>query len=259
MWLILISPTTFFKSYTTGLPPLSQLTFPLAGLWQLASSKPQKVMRPFQSLAVAIGLVAFIAVLENWAWRITGFSERVFGMSPEQMASNWERNLKTFYEQQYGKQLTIIDTSHLSGIAFVDGPAHEIIALLHYMYFPLVVSIFLVNRAIRRSVLMHFYVYAVSASLAVFFVSNIAGLIVFLLLQGVWAEAAVALSQLPVMAGDIARAYFLVILPVLVLPNILPLTRGRVVAATLVGALAWMTANYMLTQLLLFNLGVVDI
>jgi hypothetical protein len=47
----------------------------------------------------------------------------------------------------------------LLGIAFVDGPAHEIIALLQYMYFPLVISIFLVNRAIRRSVLMHFYVY----------------------------------------------------------------------------------------------------
>ena len=31
MWLILVSPTTFFKSYTSGLPPLSQLTFPLAG------------------------------------------------------------------------------------------------------------------------------------------------------------------------------------------------------------------------------------
>jgi len=212
-------------------------------------------MRPFQSLAVAIGLAALIAVLEKWAWRITGFSERVFGMSLEQMASNFDRNLKTFYEQQYGKQLTIIDTSHLSGIAFVDGPVHEIIALLQYMYFPLVVSIFLVNRAIRRSVLMHFYVYAVSASLAVFFVSSIAGLIVFLLLQGLSAEATVALSGLPVLAGDIVRAYFLVILPVLVLPNILPVTRGRVVAATLVGALACITAN-MLTQLLLFDLGV---
>lgn len=256
-WLVLVSPRAFYTSYTTGSPPLNELTFPLAGFWRLMSSKPQKVMRPFQSLAMAIGLVACIAVLQDWSWRVTGFSERVFGMSTVQMAENTERNLKAFYQSQFGRSLTIIDTAHLSGLALVDGPAHEIIGLLRYMYFPLVLSVFLVGRSIRRSVLMHYYVYAVSTSLAVFFVFNVVGLIVFVLLQAVWPDAALGLSGLPVIIGYLARAYFVVILPVVVLPHILPVTRGRVVAATLVGAVVWMMANWMLSQLLLFNLGVV--
>jgi len=247
----------FYISYLTGSPPLSKLTFPLTGLWHSISSNQQKILQPFQNLAMAIGLIAFISVLQEWFWRITRFSERAFGMTADQLAESSERNLKIFYESQFGRSLTIIDTAHVTGLAFIDGPAHEIIGLLQYMYFPLVVSVFLVGRSIRRSVLMHYYVYAVSTSLAVFFVFNVIGLIMFLLLQAVSPNAALGLSGLPVLIGYIARAYFVVVLPVAILPHILPVTRSRVVAATLVGAVVWMAANWILTQLLLFKLGVV--
>jgi hypothetical protein len=206
---------------------------------------------------MAIGAVACIAVLEDWSWRATGFAERVFGMSTAQMAENRERNLRVFYESQFGRPLKIIDTAHLTGLALVDGPVHEIIGLLWYLYFPLVVSVFLIGLSIRRSVLVHHYVYAVSTSLAVFFAFNIVGLIVFILLQGVSPEAALGLSNLPVIVGYLARVYFVVFLPLGVLPHILPVTRGRVVVATLVGAVICMVANLMLTKVLLFNLGVV--
>src|SRR5207342_1120269 len=106
--------------------------------------------------------------------------------------------------------------------------------------------VFLIGRSIERATLMHFYVYAVSTSLAVFFVFNVAGLVVFLLLQAVSPNAALGLSGLPVIVGHLTRAYFVAVLPVLVLPNILPVSRGRMVAATLVGAAVWMAANWLL-------------
>src|SRR5262249_56777593 len=80
-WLVFRTPRVFFRSYVGAKPPLSDLTFPLAGLWRRISRKPQRVMRPFKMLATAMGLVAAIAGLEDWAWRGTGFSERVFGVS----------------------------------------------------------------------------------------------------------------------------------------------------------------------------------
>jgi hypothetical protein len=256
-WLVLASPRAFFTSYVTGSPPLSSLAFPLTRLWSRWSSKPQKVMGPFRSLAMAIGLVACVAFLEDWSWRITGFSERVFGMSRAQMLEKSEQNLRAFYESQFRRPLTIVDTTHLTGLALVDGPVHEIICLLQYMYFPLVVSVFLVGRSIRRSTLVHHYVYAVSSSLAIFFLFHVLGLILFVLLQGVSPDAALGLSGLPVIVGYVSRIYFLVFLPIAVLPRILPVTRGRVVVATLVGTVVCIVANLMLSELLLFKLGVV--
>jgi hypothetical protein len=256
-WLVITSPRVFFKSYVTASPPLSDLGFPLAGAWRRISSKPQRVMRPFQGLATAMGLVAAIASLQAWAWRITDFSERVFGMSQAQMAENSERTIRGFYEKQFGQALTIIDTSHLTGLALLDGPAHEVIKLLQYLYFPLVVSLFLMGRSIKRPLLLHHYVYGVTASLAIFFASNVVGVAVFLLLQAVSPQAALGLANLPVLIGYLAPVYLVVVMPIIVLPAILPVSRARVVAATLVGAALWMTANAVLTRVMLFNLGIV--
>lgn len=256
-WLVARSPRVFFKSYVTASPPLSALPFPLAGAWRRISSKPQNVMRPFQGLATALGLAATVAGLQDWAWRVTGFSERVFGMSKAQMAENSERGLRAFYEQQFGRALTIIDTSHLTGFGLFDAPAHEVIKFLQYMYFPLVVSIFLIGRAIKRPLLVHTYVYAVGASVAILFLSNVAGLVVFMLLQSVSPQAALGLSGLPVLVGYVAGAYMVVVLPIIVLPEILPVSRARVGLATIVGAVVWMTANAFMSRVMLFNLGVV--
>ncbi len=256
-WLVIRSPRVFFKSYVTAAPPLSELTFPLTSLWRRVSPKPQRVMRPFQALATAMGLVAAIAGLQDWAGRITNFSERAYGMSKADVAQRSEEMMRAFYEKQFGQSLTIIDTSHLTGLALFDGPAHELIQLLQYLYFPLVVAVFLAGRNIKRPVVMHQYVYAVAASLAIQFVAGVIGVVVFLLLQGVSPDAALGLSGAPVLAGYLVRVYLLVIMPIVVLPTILPVSRVRVVAATIVGALVWMAGNAIITKVMLFNLGVV--
>ena len=256
-WLVFRTPRAFFRSYASAKPPLSDLAFPLAGLWRRISDKPQRVMRPFKTLATAMGLVAAIAGLEDWAWRVTGFSERVFGASKAEMMERARNGTMAFYEKQYGQSLTIIDTAHLTGLGLLDAPAHEILKLLQYMYFPLVVSLFLIGRSIKRPLVVHHYVYAVGTSVGITFVLNIAGLVVFMLLQGTSPEAALALSGVPELIGLVTTGYLMVILPIVVLPDILPVSRARVMVATLVGGAIWMAGNYFFAQVMVFKLGIV--
>ena len=255
-WLVFRTPRAFFRSYAGAKPPLSDLTFPLAGLWRRISGKPQRVTRPFKTLATAMGLVAAIAGLQDWAWRVTGFSERVFGVSRAEMMERARNGTTSFYEKQFGQSLTIIDTAHLTGLGLLDAPAHEILKLLQYMYFPLVVSLFLIGRSIKRPLVVHHYVYAVGTSVGIAFVLNIAGLVVFMLLQAKWPDAAMALSGVPALIGVVTTAYLMVILPVVVLPDILPVSRARVMMATLVGGVIWMAGNYVFTQVMLFKFGI---
>jgi hypothetical protein len=88
-------------------------------------------------------------------------------------------------------------------------------------------------------------------------VCGLLGVGLFLLLQGVSAEAAVGLAMIPELAGYMARIYFVVLLPILIFPKVLPVTRARVVTATAVGAVIWMAANVIISQLALFTFGVV--
>ena len=48
----------------------------------------------------------------------------------------------------------------------------------------------------------------------------------------------------------------MVILPIAVLPDILPVSRARVMVATLVGGVIWMASNYVFTQVMLLELGI---
>jgi len=257
VWLVAFQPRQFYTSVTTAQPPLSDLSFPLSGLWRRVSSGRQRVMQPFAALATAIGLLATANLVGDWAWRITQLSERTFGMPRAEVEAASERSLREFYEQQFGQTLHIVNTEHLTGVSLVDGPAREIIGVLSYVYFPLVVLLFLRKREVRREVLLSFYVYSVSASLAVVFVCAIVGVLLFLLLQGAAANAAVAAAGVPSLAGYAARIYFVVVLPLLVFPKVLTVTRGRMLTATVIGSIAWMTANAVYSALSIMTLGVV--
>jgi hypothetical protein len=239
---------------STATTPLVTL---LSGLWRRVSPGLQKVTPPFRCLASAIALIALIGVLQDGVWRVTGFSERVFGMSSSDLGARQWAELERFYEREYGQRLTKIETAHVTGIGLVDQPVRQVFELLQYMYFPLVVSLFLVDRAVRRHALVHFYVYAVCASLMVLFVLNLVGLAVFVLLAGVSPDAALGLSGLPVLVGGLAKIYFLVVFPVVLLPSLMQVTRRRVLLATLTGAVVWMAINWVMTRILLFGLGVV--
>lgn len=255
-WLVALRPRVFFRSYATADPPLSDLSFPLAGIWRRLSAKPQRVMRPFQALATAIGLVALTAGLEDWAWRVTAFSERAFGMSKAEMTAATRQNLSAFYEKQFGHALTILDTAHLTGVSLLDAPVHEIVKLLHYMYFPLVVSLFLIGRSIKRPMVMHLYVYAIAANVGMLFVTSLFGLGAFMLFQAVSPDAAVLMSGLPSLVGVLTSIYLVVVLPIVVLPEILSVSRARVVVATLAGGVLWMLGNYVVSQVMVFGLGI---
>ena len=81
--------------------------------------------------------------------------------------------------------------------------------------------------------------------------------LLFLLLQGAAANAAVAAAGVPSLAGYAARIYFVVVLPLLVFPKVLTVTRGRMLTATVIGSIAWMTANAVYSALSIMTLGVV--
>ena len=66
-----------------------------------------------------------------------------------------------------------------------------------------------------------------------------------------WPDVLVlGLVMTPEVAGYVVKAYFLVLLPIVVFPRVLPITRLRVIKATVVGALVWAAANAIVTRVL---------
>ena len=255
-WLMLTSPTRFYRSYLTGVPPLGDLDFPLSRSWRRLRPGLQKAMPPFRCLASAIALIAIIGVARDGVWHVTGLAEHVFGGSASEVRERQWAELEGFYQQQHGRRLTRIDLARLTGVGLIDQPARQILDLLHYMYFPLVVALFVAGKAIKRHALMHFYVYAVAASLTLFVAFNLVGLALFAALAGMSLDAAMGLSGVPVILGYLAKTHFVVVLPIVVLPRLMPVTRRRLLVATLIAAMISAAGNVTMIRIL-FGLGVV--
>jgi hypothetical protein len=103
---------------------------------------------------------------------------------------------------------------------------------------------------------MHSYVYAIATNVGIMFVTSILGLGGFILLQGVSPQAAIMTNGIPALIGVVSSIYLVVVLPIVVLPEILPVSRLRVIVATLVGGVLWALGNYAISQLLLMRLGI---
>jgi hypothetical protein len=247
-WLVLRMPRQFFTSYVTATPPLSELSFPLAGVWRRLAPGRQRVMQPFQSLALAVGLVAGVAGLQESA-RQTAF---IAPTPADQRQAEREQSLQASYEQRFGRPLLIVRKARLTGWSVIDRPAHEFIRLFEAIYFPLVVLLFLRHRNVDRHVLLHYYVYALAAALTIIAVCEVLGAAGMLaLVHTSWELLALVLVMMPPLVGFLARAYFVVLLPIVVFPRVLPVTRLRVISATAVGALVWGAANEIVRRMLL--------
>lgn len=252
VWLMWVSPAVFLRSYFTGVPPLSELPFPLSSAWRRVHEGPQRVMGPFQSLALAIALVAVLGSLERTVW--SDFGQRTFGLSMAEVRERREQ-FRSAYEQTYGRKPHIVDTAHLTGFEIVDNPIAEIVTLLNYVYFPLVAVILLARGNVKRYQVMHAYIYAMSAALCGFAATDALGLIVFA--AGVQSGSiyTVAMSGWGTAVGLLIIIYFVVILPIFILPKVLRVAKARVVLATCVAALAWLAGRIVIFSVLPWQFG----
>jgi hypothetical protein len=243
-WLILTQPTRFFRAYFDQSQALADFAFPLSGIWRLLSGKPQTVLQPFESLLAGVALLAVIAGLSASVAKIARFNERTDKKAPTM------EELQKFYEKQYGRKLTVVETERLTGIALVDNPLGELITLLKYLWHPMLIAAFLRPARTHRRQLLQFFIYAMGAALVFNAFFNLGELVVFTVLIDFPGRISRGLSAGVGLLGGVAIIYFAVFLPIIVLPALFPWTRRRVVLA-IVGALAVEGAvNIMLSALL---------
>lgn len=237
VWLVLRAPRQLLASVVTATSSLSDPSFLIASGWRPQAPVPRRVMPPFQCLALAVGFAAALAGLQEWA-RQTAF------INP-QSADQLEQELRVSYEQNFGRPLLIVRTDRLSGWSVIDVPAHEVISLLGAMSLPLVVLLFLRHPRVDRLIVIHYYGYAVAAALTAVAIGEVMGTAGMLaLVHTTWPDILVlGFVMLPSVASPVAMGYFVLLVPIVVFPQVLPLTRWRVVSATVVGALVWWAAK----------------
>jgi hypothetical protein len=257
VWLVWVSPVQFLRSSFTGAPPLSTLPFPLASIWRVADRGPQKVTAPFHALAIAIGLVAVLGPLERAAWNVNDFGQRTFGVSTSETRERTDQRLKEFYESVYGRKFYVVDSAHLTGVDFVDRLLEEILGLLNYAYFTLVAVPMLVRGGVKRYQVVHAYVYTISAAITASVILDGLGLIPLAIGAMTGSISTVALSGLGQGGGYLLIIYFVVILPIRILPKVLNVSRSSVVVATCVAAFTWLVSRYVFFTVLPGQLGFV--
>jgi hypothetical protein len=256
VWLTWASPAVFFRSCFTGLPPLSELPFPLSSTWSVVDSSAQKVARPFACLAIAMVLVTALGSLERAAWQVNGFGEKLFGMSMSEARERAEAQLKEYYRSVHGRNVHFVDSAHLTGIDIVDKPLEEIFKLLNYALFAIVAVFVLTQGDVKGHQVMHAYVYMISAAIAASAVLSALGIAVFALGASAGSISTVALSGLGQLCGYLLIIYFVVVLPIMVLPDALELSRPQVVVATCIAAGSWLFVRYLFFSVLQSQLGV---
>ena len=250
-WLVLFAPTRFFASYFTGAMPLAQLTFPLAALWRRISSKPLLALRPFQCLGIGLVLAAFTDIV--WRW--------LYDLDP----GNWKgtadwQEIRLWYQQQYGQQLKTLDLGHLTGFGLLDEPIYQVVQLLAYSYFALIVGWFLAGTEIRRNQYMRYHAYAVGTALVLKFIAYLAGFALFAILIGVSRTAAHAITDLVlILLGYLPMLWFIAVLPILVFPRVLSVSRARMLVATVCGLGLAGAFNWWFTNKTLFGMGLLII
>jgi hypothetical protein len=257
VWLTWISPVRFLRSCFTGVPPLSELPFPLSSVWRLVDPGPQKVSSPFSSLAFAIVLVSVLGSLEQAAWRVNDFGERLFGESQSEMRERGEARLKEYYQSEYGRSLHFVDSDHLTGIAIIDRPLEEIFGLLNYAFFAIVAVFVLARGNVKGHRFTEAYVYLISAAIAASAVLSALGLVVFSLGAAAESIGTVALSGFGQLAGYLLVVYFVVILPIVILPKVLDVSKSKVVVATCVATGTWLLARFLFFSVLQWQLGII--
>jgi hypothetical protein len=234
VWLVLRAPRRLLASFLTATSSLSEPSSLLAIGWRPQAPVQRRVIPPIQCLAIAVGFAAALAGLPEWA-RQTAF---IRPQSAAQHREQLEQEFRVSYEQRFGRPL-IVRTDGLSGWPVIDVPAHAVISLLEAMSLPLVVLLLLRHPRVDRLILIRYYGYAVAAALTAIAICDVMGSAGMLaLVHTTWPDLLVlGFVMLPSVASPVAMGYFVLLVPIVVFPQALPLTRSRVVSATVVGAL----------------------
>jgi hypothetical protein len=246
-WLVGLAPTRFFDAYFNATQPLDGLDFPLAPIWRIASKKPQHVLAPFKFLAVGLILAAFCDTVDGWIAALA---------PPEAHHDVTDPALGRWFEIQYGHKLHFMDLGHLTGIAGLDEPIHQILQVLYYSFAAVMIGCLLVGTRVPRRKYLHYHLYAVGAALVLRAAAFLASFALAALLAGIsriLTRFVVDLVQLSF--GFLPMIWFIAVLPILVFPRVLPVGRGRILAAVLGGLGLTGAFNWWSIQATLFGHG----
>jgi hypothetical protein len=226
---------------------VSVLTRPRAFFTEQADSRfrdRQRVEIPSikEYIGLAVGLSALVAPLHHALLRAGGFPEQFL-----QLAQRDWKDIAQDYAQASGQDLTLVDLSHMTGIAWLDSPIEDVARLGVYALFSGMFWVF--SRArLPLGLMMRYFVYAIGACIVVNTVFVLLGDAVFVLApgSGSWESmhSLIWIQQI----GDIARLLFLFVVPAVIFPAILRIPRSAVVWPTVLSALTWGFGGWLISQ-----------
>jgi hypothetical protein len=193
-------------------------------------------------LGMAVGLSALVAPLHLALLRAGGFPERFL-----QLAGREGRDLAHEYGRASGRDLTVVDLSHLTGISWLDAPVEDVARLGVYALFAALFWVFSRKRLPLR-LMMRYFAYGIGACMVLNTVFILLGDAVFVLTSGAGfggsMNSLMAIQQI----GDIPRLVYLFVVPAVIFPAIVGIPRSAVVWSTVLATLTWGLGGFLISQ-----------
>jgi len=246
-WLLATSPRAFCRSWLLGPQGMAALAFPLSGAWSRVS-RNQTITPPYRALAVAIGLIAAVGALEAGAVRVAGFDDLF-----KQAAAHQEAGIQQAAQHYYGHRMRIIALSNATGFAPLDSALVESWRLWQYLAFAVFVAWLMPRaRVVQSQAVFQYFAYAVAAALTSQVLARAVAAVLFVPLAAGSLEAAVNVSTVVVfLFGYLPAIWFGALLPIVVFPGVLGVSRARVAAAVIGGLAIMGLINVIVTQAML--------
>jgi len=235
-WLLTSAPWDFCRAWLNGPQGMAHMDFPLSRVWRALSNGAQNVLPPFRALAVGIGLVATASGIEAVAWKIAGLQEL-----REEAARRQEMGIQQTARYYFGHEMRILRISQMTGFAPLDSALEEAWRMVDYLAFAALVAALMPRLPlVHKRAVLHYFAFAVGVSLAIQTAAVLVASVVFIPLASGSLRAALAVQDfLELVFGLLPTIWFGALLPIVVFPSVIPISRPRVIGAVLGGSPAW--------------------
>jgi hypothetical protein len=193
-------------------------------------------------LGMAVGLSALIAPLHLALLRAGGFPERYL-----QLAGRDWKDLAHDYAMATGRDLTVVDLSHLTGISWLDAPVEDVSRLGVYALFAALFWLFSGKR-LPLGLMMRYFAYGIGACMVVSTVFVLLGDALFALSSRPGSRGSMAALMAIHQLGDIPRLLFLFVVPAVIFPAIVGIPRRAVIWSIVLSTLAWGLGGLLISQ-----------
>ena len=250
--LLLTRPAAFCQAWLKGPQGMAELPFPLARFWRGIAPGRQDIMAPFKCLALAIGLIAAVGGVEQFAWRASG-QQRVY----ERLQQGEERGMQEAARRHYGHAMKFVDLGKLTGFGLLDSALKEAWNLVGYLAFAIFAAAFMPRGGlVHRRAVEQYFAYAVATGLCVQVVARTLGALLFVPIAQNSLHAALNAANFLAFFGYLPLVWLGAIAQIVYFPRVLGIGRTRIAVAMLGGLAVMGVLNVVMSQLM-FRSGIV--